>query len=47
MKTRQDLIDRVMKIWQRLQPVYIRQLYGSIPRRIRSVITGKGYIMKY
>lgn len=46
-KSRQDLIESVLKAWSKLHRTYIRQLYESIPRRIRSVIAQKGSITKY
>ena len=48
-KSRQDLIESVLKAWSRpkLYRTYIRQLYECIPRRIRSVIAQKGSITKY
>jgi len=46
-ENRQDLIAFVMKCWRELPLAYIRQLYDSIPRKIRSVIISKGYITKY
>jgi len=46
-KSRKDLIESVLKAWSKLHRTYIRQLYESIPRRIRSVIAQKGSITKY
>ena len=46
-KSPQDLIESVLKAWSKLHRTYIRQLYESIPRRIRSVIAQKGSITKY
>lgn len=46
-ETRQDLIACVLKRWREMPSTYIRQLYDSIPRRIRSVIISRGYITKY
>ena len=46
-KTRTDLIQAVVRIWQSLPLAYIRNLYASIPRRLHSVIIAKGYPTKY
>lgn len=46
-KSRDDLVRAVKKIWHQLSRVYINSLYASIPRRIRQVIMRKGYITKY
>jgi len=47
MKTRADLIDSECRIWTSLPVGYIRNLYASIPRRLRSVIIARGYPTKY
>lgn len=46
-KSKEDLVSAVQKIWRGLSSVYINSLYSSIPRRIRQVIVSKGYITKY
>lgn len=46
-KSKQDLIATVTRIWNGLSQVYIRSLYASIPTRLRQVIIQKGYATKY
>ena len=46
-KTHADLIDSVCRLWISLPVGYIRNLYASIPCRLRSVIIAKGYPTKY
>ena len=46
-KTRDDLITEVLRIWSSLTVPYIRNLYHTIPRRLRAVIASKGHITKY
>jgi len=46
-QSRQDLIKSVLSAWSKVHQTYIRQLYASIPWRIRSVIAQKGFITKY
>jgi len=43
----ENKIESVLKAWSKLHRTYIRQLYESIPRRIRSVIAQKGSITNY
>lgn len=54
LKNRRDIIRSkdqlalaIRDIWLNTPVDYIRNLYSSIPRRIRNVITSKGYITKY
>ena len=46
-QTRAELINAVCRIWRSLPVGYIRNLYASIPRRLRSVIIGRGFPTKY
>jgi len=46
-KTRTELINAVCRIWRSLPVGYIRNLYASLPRRLRSVIIAKGFPTKY
>lgn len=43
----QELEQEIRKIWTSIQPMYIRCLYTSIPKRLLKVIRSKGYITKY
>jgi hypothetical protein len=46
-QTKQDLVRVVNEIWTDLSLCYIRSLYQSLPRIIRSVIRARGQITKY
>lgn len=46
-RTREDLINQVMRIWASLTAPYIQALYQTIPRRLKAVIDSKGHITKY
>ena len=42
-----DLQSAIRRIWENLPVDYIRSLYQSIPRRIKSVLKSNGNITKY
>jgi hypothetical protein len=45
--SRDQLYDKIFQIWTNISVDYIRNLYSSIPKRIRKVPTARGYITKY
>jgi len=45
--SRDQLYDKIFKKWTNISVNYIRNLYSSIPKRIRKVQTAQGYITKY
>jgi hypothetical protein len=45
--SRDQLYDKIFQIWTNISVDYIRNLYSSIPKRIRKVPTARGYITIY
>ena len=45
--SRDQLYNKSFQIWINISVNYIRNLYSSIPKRIRKVQTARGYITKY
>jgi hypothetical protein len=45
--SRDQLYNKIFQIWTNISVDYIRNLYSSIPKRIRKVPTARGYITKY
>ena len=46
-RSRDDLIQTVTRLWTSLSLHYVQSLYQSIPTRLRHVIISKGHITKY
>lgn len=46
-RTANNLKQVVLDTWSRLPLLYIRSLYQSLPRRIRTVLRSRGHITKY
>lgn len=46
-KSKENLIEEIRRIWTQITPAYIKSLYGSIPNRIQHVIRLKGHLTKY
>lgn len=46
-KSKENLIEEIRRIWTQITPAYIKSLYGSIPNRIHHVIRLKGHLTKY
>ena len=45
--SRDQLYDKISKKWTNISVNYIRNLYSSIPKRIRKVQIARGYVTKY
>lgn len=45
--TRQELFDSIQRVWENTPVDYIRDLYATIPARLREVIRMKGNMTKY
>lgn len=42
-----ELFKQTFQIWQDININYVRNLYESVPRRIKQVIRLKGHLTKY
>lgn len=42
-----ELFQQTFQIWQDINLNYVRNLYESVPRRIKQVIRLKGHLTKY
>jgi hypothetical protein len=45
-KTRQKLVEAVMRIWTSITPGYIQCLYKTLPDRLCAVLKAKGHATK-
>ena len=46
-RTKDELIERIQEVWQRIPVMYLKKLYESIPRRLAAVQNMRGYLTKY
>ena len=42
-----DLFAEIQRVWERIELEHIRELYISIPDRLKNVIDMKGHLTKY
>ena len=45
--TVEELKTHITAIWDRVSPLYIKNLYSSMPRRVHAVLKRKGHFTKY
>ena len=46
-RIKDELIERIQEVWQRIPIMYLKKLYESIPRRLAAVQNMRGYSTKY